>query len=342
MIQVDLITGFLGSGKTTFLIDYAKYLVKRGEKVAVIVNDHGAINVDRLLLDESLSDKCRIEMVIGGDNDCRRRRLKTKLIAMGMGGYDRVLLEPSGVFDVDEFFDMLFEEPLKRWYRIGNVLAIVEEGVDRNLSYEAKYLLASQAAKAGKIVVSKVSNADESFAKDDIKEIDKNVEDKYIQGEQSEILHYLNDAMGSFQCRRKLAEKNLFYWRLGEISDEDYEMLSHSGYNSGEMIKLPIDETEAFDSLFFFHVRVEDTSELKPLIESLIQDKENGNIIRLKGFIRKNQDNPNSSWLEVNATKTEVTVKPIPVGQELFIVIGEGLNQEHISKYWKSYRNEVV
>jgi hypothetical protein len=47
--------------------------------------------------------------------------------------------------------------------------------------------------------------------------------------------------MGSFQCRRKLAEKNLFYWRLGEISDEDYEMLSHSGYNSGEMIKLPIE-----------------------------------------------------------------------------------------------------
>ena len=56
MIKIDLITGFLGSGKTTFLIDYAKFLVGCGEKVAVVVNDHGAINVDRLLLDEALAD----------------------------------------------------------------------------------------------------------------------------------------------------------------------------------------------------------------------------------------------------------------------------------------------
>ena len=53
-----------------------------------------------------------MEMVIGGDPDCHRRRLKTKLIAMGIDRYDRVLVEPSGVFDVDEFLDLLYEEPL--------------------------------------------------------------------------------------------------------------------------------------------------------------------------------------------------------------------------------------
>ena len=43
-------------------------------------------------------------MVSGGcDADCHRRRFKTKLIAMGMCGYDRVIVEPSGIFDVDEF-----------------------------------------------------------------------------------------------------------------------------------------------------------------------------------------------------------------------------------------------
>ena len=29
MIKIDLITGFLGAGKTTFMINYAKYLVKQ-------------------------------------------------------------------------------------------------------------------------------------------------------------------------------------------------------------------------------------------------------------------------------------------------------------------------
>ena len=53
----------------------------------------------------SEGEHCELEMVSGGcDKDCHRRRFKTKLIAMGMCGYDRVLVEPSGVFDVDEFF----------------------------------------------------------------------------------------------------------------------------------------------------------------------------------------------------------------------------------------------
>ena len=47
MKKIDLVTGFLGSGKTTFIKEYADYLVRCGEKVAIIVNDYGAINVDR-------------------------------------------------------------------------------------------------------------------------------------------------------------------------------------------------------------------------------------------------------------------------------------------------------
>ena len=48
MIHADLITGFLGAGKTTFLTEYATYFSRQGLRVAVIVNDHGAINVDRI------------------------------------------------------------------------------------------------------------------------------------------------------------------------------------------------------------------------------------------------------------------------------------------------------
>lgn len=72
-------------------------------------------------------------MVAGGcDKDCHRRRFKTKLIAMGMCGYDRVLVEPSGIFDVDEFFDALREEPLDQWYEIGNVIAIVDAKLEKS------------------------------------------------------------------------------------------------------------------------------------------------------------------------------------------------------------------
>ncbi|MBQ3773555.1 MAG: GTPase (G3E family), partial [Pseudobutyrivibrio sp.] len=102
MIKVDLITGFLGSGKTTFLKKYAKYFMDQGMRIGILENDYGAVNVDMLLLNELRGENCELEMVAGGcDADCHRRRFKTKLISMGMSGYDRVIIEPSGIFDVD-------------------------------------------------------------------------------------------------------------------------------------------------------------------------------------------------------------------------------------------------
>ena len=45
MIKIDLITGFLGSGKTTFIKKYANYLIEKGYKIGIIENDFGAVNV---------------------------------------------------------------------------------------------------------------------------------------------------------------------------------------------------------------------------------------------------------------------------------------------------------
>ena len=154
MVKVDLITGFLGSGKTTFIKKYAQYLIDQGYRIGIIENDFGAVNVDMMLLQDLESENCELEMVAGAcDKDCHQRRFKTKLISMGMRGFDRVLVEPSGIFDVEEFFDVLHEEPLTNWYEIGNVFAIVDASLEKNLSKEASYLLASQIVSAGKIFV---------------------------------------------------------------------------------------------------------------------------------------------------------------------------------------------
>ncbi len=56
MIKIDLITGFLGSGKTTFIKEYAKYLIDSGEKICILENDYGAVNVDMVLLQDLFGD----------------------------------------------------------------------------------------------------------------------------------------------------------------------------------------------------------------------------------------------------------------------------------------------
>ena len=50
MVPVDLITGFLGAGKTTFLQKYTDYLARQGIRFAVVENEFGAAGVDTAAL----------------------------------------------------------------------------------------------------------------------------------------------------------------------------------------------------------------------------------------------------------------------------------------------------
>lgn len=95
---------FPGIRKDYFLKKYAEYLMDQGLHIGILENDFGAINVDMLMLHELRGDQCELEMIAGGcDAESHRRRFRTKLISMRMCGYDRVLVEPSGIYDVDEF-----------------------------------------------------------------------------------------------------------------------------------------------------------------------------------------------------------------------------------------------
>lgn len=61
MIKIDLITGFLGAGKTTFIRNYARHLLKQGANIGILENDFGAVNVDAMLLQDILGDHCTLE-----------------------------------------------------------------------------------------------------------------------------------------------------------------------------------------------------------------------------------------------------------------------------------------
>ena len=63
---------------------------------------------------------------------------------------------------------------------------------------------------------------------------------------------------------------------------------------------------------------------------SIFGDPQCGKVFRIKGFIPQGE-----SWLEVNATKDQMNCETIAKGQEIVIVIGEALNQERISSYFK-------
>ena len=308
MITIDLITGFLGSGKTTFIENYARWLVAKGERVCILENDYGAINIDRVLLQDLLGPNCELEMVVGGDGaEAHQRRFRTKLISMAMLGYTRVLVEPSGIYDIDEFFDTLYEEPLDRWYELGSVLAIVDARLDPDLSPASRYLLATEAAGAGKIILSKLS---EDTQNDVI----------------GQTLAVLNQAMEEVQCTRRFAyPADVLAKPWDQLADTDFQMLEAAGYRHVSFLKKAITEEDAYQSLFYMHYETT-PEDLQARVLKLLVDPAAGHVLRIKGF---------SSGLELNVTKDERHFRPLSVPTEdVIIVIGEGLRKDIVAGYF--------
>ena len=308
MVKADLITGFLGSGKTTFIIKYAKYLKSMGERIAILENDLGAVNVDALLLEDIEDDACDVETVAGGcDHDCHVRRFRTKLIAMGMQGFDRVIVEPSGIYDVDEFFDVLHEDPLDRWYEIGNVIAILDiHMLENSLSREARYFIMSQASQAGLLVLSHVQEMEDP--------------------EREDPTAFINGIMKEFGCDRRYEREDVLDKDWRELTKKDFERIFSCGYCLSDHIKLPLEDEHGFSSLYFMNMSVS-VVEMEKKAALMFHDRSLGEILRIKGFHFED-----GKWYELNASRSGTTVKECKSGQEVWIVIGEDLDQEAIQR----------
>ena len=74
MTKIDLITGILGSGKTTFIHEYASHLIQQGQRIAILENDFGAVNVDMVMLQDLKCENCQLEMIAGGGDPCLPER----------------------------------------------------------------------------------------------------------------------------------------------------------------------------------------------------------------------------------------------------------------------------
>lgn len=299
MTKIDLITGFLGSGKTTFIKQYAKYLINKGERMGILENDYGPINVDMMLLNDLRGESLEIEMISGGcDIDCHRRRFKTKLIQMAMSGYTRVIVEPSGIFDTDEFYDLVYDEPLDNFYEIANVITIFDSNMT-TLDTTTRFLLGNQLASCGIVIASKAG--------------DKKKED---------IIDFINNVMKDISCDRVFKDDVILYDN-NSFSDVEWNQIINSKYHSYSYLKEPISINDSFDSLYFMNETFDKNDILS--LEKLFDDQECGQIIRIKGFFRKD-----NKWYLLNMTKDEKHINEISCGQDVIIVIGKDLDEKRI------------
>lgn len=100
VLPIMLLTGYLGSGKTT-LINHI-LTNQKGYKIAVIVNDIGEVNIDAELIEKGGVVTEKDDNLVALSNGCICCTLKTNLIEQiaeifDTGKFDYLLIEASGI-----------------------------------------------------------------------------------------------------------------------------------------------------------------------------------------------------------------------------------------------------
>lgn len=317
MVTIHLITGPLGSGKTSFIRKYAPFLAQKGLKVGVIENDFGAVNVDVLLLQELREVGCEVEQIVAcNDKEDWQRRFKAKVIAMNMEGFDVLLVEPSGIYDVEVFLDAISEEPLTSMVTLGNIVTLLDVALfeEKNdwqlLDNNAKNMLISQIAPAGTLLFTKGKK-------------------------KSEYAERIKSLLKHFRCDRIIEEKDMFFLDeklLFETDRSDYsdEMLRHIEKAKAmpcSYRKMPL-AGENTEVLYFFEITFDAETLLKRVREAF-ENKELGDIKRIKGFFCcENQ------WHLINATPSEFLCDKASGGQQVIMILGNCLQKEKIQYFF--------
>jgi cobalamin biosynthesis protein CobW len=153
-VPVLVVSGFLGSGKTTLvrhLLDDAR---ARGERVAVVSNEFGELGIDRAILGSGGQAYVELE---GGCVCCQLTDALVETLEMLRREVDpqRVLIETSGVALPYDTQLNLYREPVASW--VGDDLSVVVVNAEQLAARrELEGTFADQVASADFLILNKL------------------------------------------------------------------------------------------------------------------------------------------------------------------------------------------
>jgi G3E family GTPase len=251
MMEVLLITGFLGAGKTTLIQHLLRSEFNAQEKVAVIVNEVGEIGIDGTLL--AGQDVDILELTSG----CICCTIKTDFFKAVQEIHQTfnpsyLVVETTGVAQPGDMLDVLFEPPLSDFSRLRKIITVVDADF-----FEAREVLATfydnQIKCADALILNKIDQVDD------------------IQiGQIEAVLRELNPGASIISTHHSAVDPATL---LGVDSSSrhhasrDHHALAH--------------EQEGFHSFCFEDKRVLDRAKLNKFLETLPP-----NLFRCKGWVR--------------------------------------------------------
>ena len=215
-------------------------------------NDFGAIGVDAVALKEECGD---VFEVSGGCICCSLTPNFTELLLSLCGPYERIIVEPSGVFDAAVFYSIMDTLQRKTEVELGFCAVIVDPHGLAELDRASLAVLQSQLAGAGSIIWSKCDLPDVP----DLTEC-------------TALLHTLLPDLPPIETSHThdFTDFALLQTRTGHLRSIDAEKLNHTAlyFCPFHKVERPLTRTEA-----------------ERLLEKIVASPEADGLLRLKGTV---------------------------------------------------------
>ncbi|MDF2613119.1 MAG: hypothetical protein K0S71_905 [Clostridia bacterium] len=157
---VDIICGFLGAGKTTLINKLISLYKQKGEKIVIIENEYGSVNIDKYLFENEniavyeMTSGC-LCCTLKGNLELSLQEIRDHIQP------DRVIIEPSGIFVIDEILTV-FNTIEYQMFKLNQVITVVDSKHFIRCRHKYNALLGAQIKQADVIVVSKMTEETDS------------------------------------------------------------------------------------------------------------------------------------------------------------------------------------
>ena len=298
MTKVDLVTGFLGAGKTTFLARYGDWLTRRDVRFAVIENEFGAAGVDRAILSERFGN---VGELSGGCICCTLKLGFHDMLARLSGQCDRVIVEPSGLFNMDDFFEVVDSLTREGLCESGMCLTLIDPHTLSALDETEQSVLQTELTGAGAVLWTKV----------DVPPV----------CDLEQAARFATACMG-LAGERPLA----FYPQPAHLLvDKDFAALQQAEAVRRTHRRVVLNHTALYQSTALRPKGVFARQTLLETLESLISSGACGEILRVKGFL-----NAETGTFAVNCTVSDRLVESCAERTPMLNVIGRNLDRTGI------------
>ncbi|MDO4187854.1 MAG: GTP-binding protein [Lachnospiraceae bacterium] len=218
MTKVDIISGFLGAGKTTFIRKMLDEVFK-GEKVVLIENEFGEVGIDGGFLKDAgieiteMNQGC-ICCSLVGDFDKNLREVIEKFTP------DRILIEPSGVGKLSDVMTSVTKLEESHGIKLNGLVTVVNGPKALKQMKAFGEFFNNQVEYASTIVLSRTQDMEDSKLEDCVKHLREH-------NDKAAIITTPWDKIAGTQILKAIEGANTLTSEMKELADKAHEEQHH-------------------------------------------------------------------------------------------------------------------